>query len=83
MPKCITEGLLSSWTIETKDLDRNDVWHNKNSDDFLRYLKWECFTIGYNMAYLIMVNIVFAYFQYYYCEYTNPEANYNFEFHFV
>jgi len=27
-----------------------DIWSSKNSDDFLRYLKWEAFTIGFYMA---------------------------------
>jgi uncharacterized membrane protein (DUF106 family) len=27
-----------------------DVWSSKNSDDFLRYLKWEAFTIGFYLT---------------------------------
>jgi len=32
-----------------------DVWSSKNSDDFLRYLKWEAFTIGYYLSQCLMI----------------------------
>ena len=32
------------------DEQSDDVWSNKNSDDFLRYFKFEAFTFGYYMT---------------------------------
>jgi len=33
---------------------RTDIWGSKNSDDFLRYLKWEAFTVGFYLTQLFM-----------------------------
>ena len=38
--------------------DYTSLWNSKDSDDFLRYLKWEAFTYGYFAAMLFMITFI-------------------------
>lgn len=33
--------------IKGNNQGKLDIWSSKKTDDFLRYLKWEAFTLGY------------------------------------
>mmetsp|Transcript_12165 Transcript_12165/g.20506 ORF Transcript_12165/g.20506 Transcript_12165/m.20506 type:complete len:93 (-) Transcript_12165:1258-1536(-) len=46
----------------TEELDFKDIWNNKNSDDFLRYLKFEAYNFGFIMTHLLMGFIIFGTF---------------------
>ena len=63
--------------MDTGPKDGNDIWHNKNSDDFLRYIKWESFNFGFYLTHFLMTIVVFIYFRIYYCDYTYAGAKYN------
>lgn len=40
--------------MEIVEATDRDIWDNKKSDDFLRYLKWEAFQYGYFITAAIM-----------------------------
>lgn len=56
--------LMNSDGIETEInlKDFNGIWNSKDSDDFLRYLKWEAFTFGYVFSMVIM-NIIILWWE--------------------
>ena len=39
--------LVTEDDMEIVEATDRDIWDNKKSDDFLRYLKWEAFQYGY------------------------------------
>lgn len=43
-----------STSLDSQDISPRDIWSNKKSDDYLRYLKWEAFNFSYLMAALLM-----------------------------
>ena len=51
--KSIRKGKIDDNFVTNTD-HYNSLWSSKNSDDFLRYLKWEAFTYGYLFTMLFM-----------------------------
>ena len=43
--------------IASKDTNQ-DIWNNKNSDDFLRYFKWEAFNFSHYLCQMLMALLV-------------------------
>ena len=53
--KSIRKGKIDdNFSINSSQEYYNSLWSSKNSDDFLRYLKWEAFTYGYLFSMLFM-----------------------------
>jgi hypothetical protein len=42
-------------------MDFNGIWNSKDSDDFLRYLKWEAFNFSYFFSMIIVLGIIVYY----------------------
>jgi len=45
--------------------DMKGIWNNKNSDDFMRYLKFEIFAFGFVMSHLLMgIFLLYRFYRY-------------------
>ena len=44
--------------LQSLNEDYTSLWNSKDSDDFLRYLKWEAFTYGYFFSMFLMICFV-------------------------
>ena len=46
---------------EITKMDFNGVWNTKDTDDFLRYFKWEAFQFGYIFSMVFVLFIILYY----------------------